>query len=196
MLDQNTDRMWYVIGAILLGAAIIFGASTMFPRAFASVGGMMSGVIGNIHLLEDVDDDISDMDFFELDGYNMISDATFINGYFNYTSGGGTNTDSYFRQLDGFIDVDPNTDYLIATNLPYDTSIERGLEIAWVYRDENNQIVRGNNKHNKSIVKITTPANAHYIRVRFGYPQRSDYSHSFDGALYFFGRYDDYDWSD
>lgn len=48
MLDQNTDRMWYVIGAVLIGAAIIFGASTMFPSAFASVGLMMSGTLDNI----------------------------------------------------------------------------------------------------------------------------------------------------
>ena len=37
MLDQNTDRMWYVIGAVLIGAAIIFGMNTLMPEAFASV---------------------------------------------------------------------------------------------------------------------------------------------------------------
>ena len=37
MLDQNTDRMWYVIGAVLIGAAIIFGMNTLMPNAFASV---------------------------------------------------------------------------------------------------------------------------------------------------------------
>ena len=48
MLDQNTDRMWYVIGAVLIGAAIIFGASTMFPSAFASVGSNVASVISTI----------------------------------------------------------------------------------------------------------------------------------------------------
>lgn len=38
MLDQNTDRMWYVIGAVLIGAAIIFGMNTLMPNTFASVG--------------------------------------------------------------------------------------------------------------------------------------------------------------
>ena len=42
MLDQNTDRMWYVIGAVLIGAAIIFGANSLYPSAFASVTGLMS----------------------------------------------------------------------------------------------------------------------------------------------------------
>ena len=30
MLDQNTDRMWFVIGAVLIGAAIIFAANALF----------------------------------------------------------------------------------------------------------------------------------------------------------------------
>ena len=42
MLDQNTDRMWYVIGAVLIGAAIIFGMNTLMPNAFASVSDSFS----------------------------------------------------------------------------------------------------------------------------------------------------------
>lgn len=38
MLDQNTDRMWYVIGAVIVGAAIIFLVNSSFPQLFASVG--------------------------------------------------------------------------------------------------------------------------------------------------------------
>ena len=45
MLDQNTDRMWYVIGAVLIGAAIIFGMNTLMPEAFASVGDNFSSVV-------------------------------------------------------------------------------------------------------------------------------------------------------
>src|SRR5699024_8856545 len=45
MLDQNTDRMWYVIGAVLIGAAIIFGMNTLMPEAFASVGSSFNDVI-------------------------------------------------------------------------------------------------------------------------------------------------------
>ena len=48
MLDQNTDRMWYVIGAVLIGAAIIFGANAMYPSAFASVGTMFDDLIEGV----------------------------------------------------------------------------------------------------------------------------------------------------
>ena len=37
MLDQNTDRMWFVIGAVIVGAAIIFIANGTLPTLFASV---------------------------------------------------------------------------------------------------------------------------------------------------------------
>lgn len=37
MLDQNTDRMWYVIGAVIIGAAIILILNGTMPNLFASV---------------------------------------------------------------------------------------------------------------------------------------------------------------
>lgn len=37
MLDQNTDRMWYVIGAVIIGAAIILILNGTAPELFASV---------------------------------------------------------------------------------------------------------------------------------------------------------------
>lgn len=37
MLDQNTDRMWYVIGALVVGAGIILLANKAMPEIFASV---------------------------------------------------------------------------------------------------------------------------------------------------------------
>lgn len=51
MLDQNTDRMWYVIGAVLIGAAIIFGMNTFMPSAFASVGNMFEGTADNATII-------------------------------------------------------------------------------------------------------------------------------------------------
>lgn len=50
MLDQNTDRMWYVIGAVLIGAAIIFGMNTFMPSAFASVTNTFDEVLGEVNL--------------------------------------------------------------------------------------------------------------------------------------------------
>ena len=48
LLDQNTDRMWYVIGAVLIGAAIIFGMNTLMPEAFASVTQNFESLLNNI----------------------------------------------------------------------------------------------------------------------------------------------------
>lgn len=37
MLDQNTDRMWFVIGALVVGAGIILLANKALPEIFANV---------------------------------------------------------------------------------------------------------------------------------------------------------------
>src|SRR5699024_6209529 len=37
MLDQNTDRMWYVIGALVVGAGIILFANKTMPEVFANI---------------------------------------------------------------------------------------------------------------------------------------------------------------
>ena len=42
MLDQNTDRMWYVIGAVIVGAAIILILNGTMPQIFASVADTFS----------------------------------------------------------------------------------------------------------------------------------------------------------
>ncbi len=46
MLDQNTDRMWYVIGAIVIGAAIIAMGLNIFSESFDSVEENYASVIG------------------------------------------------------------------------------------------------------------------------------------------------------
>ncbi len=60
MLDQNTDRMWYVIGAIVIGAAIIAMGLNIFSESFDSVDGMMSDLSGvafqKIDMIGSIDD--------------------------------------------------------------------------------------------------------------------------------------------
>ncbi len=47
MLDQNTDRMWYVIGAIVIGAAIIFAANALFDGVIMqAINGFMNDLTG------------------------------------------------------------------------------------------------------------------------------------------------------
>lgn len=48
MLDQNTDRMWFVIGAVIVGAAIIFIANSMFPTMFTNISGVFNGKIADM----------------------------------------------------------------------------------------------------------------------------------------------------
>lgn len=37
MLDQNTDRSWWMIGAVIIGALIIGLAKVAFPEVFETV---------------------------------------------------------------------------------------------------------------------------------------------------------------
>lgn len=45
MLDQNTDRMWYVIGALVVGAGIILLANKALPEVFANISHTFKGTI-------------------------------------------------------------------------------------------------------------------------------------------------------
>lgn len=37
MLDQNTDRSWWMIGSVILGAILIGTAKVAFPEVFDTV---------------------------------------------------------------------------------------------------------------------------------------------------------------
>ena len=45
MLDQNTDRMWFVIGAVIVGAGIIALANLLFPKMFEDISTSFKGAI-------------------------------------------------------------------------------------------------------------------------------------------------------
>ena len=47
MLDQNTDRMWYVIGALVVGAGIILLANKALPEVFANITNSFNGTTDN-----------------------------------------------------------------------------------------------------------------------------------------------------
>ena len=92
MLDQNTDRMWYVIGAVLIGAAIIFGMNTMMPNAFASVGESFKDISEKaMSVIENMDLSAKEKAYQEWlenpEQYVMATDADFTgdkNGSFRY----------------------------------------------------------------------------------------------------------------
>lgn len=37
MLDQNTDRTWWMIGAVVVGAILVAACKVAFPEVFDSV---------------------------------------------------------------------------------------------------------------------------------------------------------------
>lgn len=47
MLDSNTDRLYFIIGAIIVGALIIGGAVFIFNNVFGE-GGTLSGIFENM----------------------------------------------------------------------------------------------------------------------------------------------------
>ena len=57
MLDQNTDRMWFVIGALVVGAGIILLANKTIPEIFGNTVSAMNNIVtaefGNPNLLKD-----------------------------------------------------------------------------------------------------------------------------------------------
>lgn len=50
MLDQNTDRTWWMIGAIVVGAAVIGAALLIFPDLLGQVTGMFGDEIGKVEI--------------------------------------------------------------------------------------------------------------------------------------------------
>ena len=45
MLDQNTDRSWWMIGAVIIGALIIGLAKVAFPEVFDLVIGFFKSMV-------------------------------------------------------------------------------------------------------------------------------------------------------
>lgn len=45
MLDQNTDRSWWMIGSIIVGAILIGSAKVFFPELFDMVIDFAKGLI-------------------------------------------------------------------------------------------------------------------------------------------------------
>lgn len=50
MLDQNTDRSWWMIGAVVVGAAIIGIALFIFPDLLESISAMFGAEIDGIEI--------------------------------------------------------------------------------------------------------------------------------------------------
>lgn len=103
MLDQNTDRMWYVIGALVVGAGIILLANKALPEVFANVTKSFKGV---------AEEGISAVE--NLDNRNYFYLKDFENRMFSDNK----NTLFYYIELE----LEPNTTYTASTNAPISTN--------------------------------------------------------------------------
>lgn len=171
MLDQNTDRMWYVIGALVVGAGIILLANKTIPEIFASVGGMMNDLIDVIPDGSSKRVAISDLP----QDYNLISQDNIENGTFNWINGGlAPGEDRQFERMIEPVSVQPNSDYYVTYELV--SNLEGngwGTELAWIFYDEDMNPIRGDNlySYDNESFKTTivhTPDDAQYMRLRFG----------------------------
>lgn len=50
MLDQNTDRSWWMIGAVVVGAAIISVALFVFPDTLEQIIDKFNGQIDGVNV--------------------------------------------------------------------------------------------------------------------------------------------------
>lgn len=161
MLDQNTDRLWYVIGAVLLGAAIILLLNGAAPQLFASVGEtFQSKAEKATESAEEINKNYFD------------SSLALTDGVIDWYSGEATRNERFAGNvITGFIPVTPGE--------TYQTSFDAHV----YYYDENKQYigayenvgfefdVPGANatyrytQAGHNVVMSETPA---YIRLRYG----------------------------
>lgn len=110
MLDQNTDRLWYVIGAVILGAAIILLLNGTVPNLFAQVAGTMKGPTDEFSTYMDAKDrnliDSSDM---TEDSYVNVPIGS---GYEEDVPLGDLVTDYYRHDTTGYIPTDSEKEYI------------------------------------------------------------------------------------
>lgn len=100
MLDQNTDRMWYVIGAILIGAVVIYAGIQLYDSSFRGVGENFDELIVQADN-PTIEERLEDVDLFiwnEKDWIIQNQDAELGVIYMNNTNG-TQNVNPYFASL-------------------------------------------------------------------------------------------------
>ena len=150
MLDQNTDRMWFVIGAVIVGAAIIFIANGTIPEIFASV--------------TDTFKQSSDMATSEIDWRmaNRINAYDYTEHYFLNEGTGSIRPDDggEYYATSGFFKVEGGVDYIFTA--PKETANKR-----IVYYDSDKNRIEGYlaPSYRSKELRTTAPDNAEYARV-------------------------------
>lgn len=155
MLDQNTDRMWYVIGALVVGAGIILLANKAMPEIFASVAKTfedktedVSGVISTITVASKNFENT--MDLSNVSHHRWVDPVTG-----NLTVQAGDD-----HSATGFIPVVGGNTYVVSGN--------NGLHNpSVVYYDSAKNYITGKKTDgdNLRLVESVAPDNAAYVRI-------------------------------
>lgn len=158
MLDQNTDRMWFVIGALVVGAGIILLANKTMPEIFANVTSsffeVASGATSTVEILG---------------RKNLINPSTLTQSrYVSELNGevlgeGDTPEKSgsgYYHVLTEFIPVTPSVTYRLTSN-------DGVWYTRYAFYDSNKDFIAGSGgivKPKAEYADATAPSSAVYIR--------------------------------
>ncbi len=161
MLDQNTDRMWYVIGAIVIGAAIIAMGLNIFDNSFESVEDNFATLMRKVNI---VDEQV-------INENNLIQSSDFEKGYFNFHTGAKTSASNphhdMFERTVNSVSVKDISELYFSHGLTVNSTASPGIEVAWHFRDVNRNSMDGANSYDR-YGYIDVPEGAYYIDFRFG----------------------------
>ena len=158
MLDQNTDRMWYVIGALVVGAGIILLANKAMPEFFANVTSSFSEVVSGATSKVEI-----------LGRNNLINPSTLIQSRYVSESTGkvlgegdtpGASGSGYYHVLTEFIPVTPGVTYRLTSN-------DGVWYTRYAFYDSNKEFIAGSGgkvNHKAEYADATAPSSAVYIR--------------------------------
>ncbi len=155
MLDQNTDRMWYVIGAIVIGAAIIAMGLNIYSDSIASVDDMMVQQV-NIADSMIVDNGFGVLDTDGINLYDRIDAKTetalyWANGLELSANPSGVYTDGTITT--GFIKIHPGESLVVTIDGFSSYDISRYL-IGGLYYNKDNEYLGAYYSQNNRNVKV------------------------------------------
>lgn len=151
MLDQNTDRMWYVIGALVVGAGIILLANQFMPEVFANITKSFTGTT------DDATSEVENMAVYKgTDGINRV-DKYRANVAINWSNGQDNVVDPYWYEGDVSIDyipVKPGETYKIWID-PLNPSVYTSSLRGGLYYNKNKEYI--GSYYQQDINKIVVP---------------------------------------
>ena len=159
MLDQNTDRMWYVIGAVIVCAAIIFLLNSTMPNLFASVGDTFTNKTEEVtDLVPDIGNEMTDGVMPEIP--NLLKSASVVEGrYVSHADGSVAVTETSANDaLSDYIPVQAGKQYTFL--MP-----RMGGHLRVVYYDADHVFITGKYRRELSRLTSTAPVGAKYARV-------------------------------